>query len=159
MTGGWYWYLAHLVYVYAGYLAGILCGIWAIWKGGPTEKQGAALLAFGWILSPILTRYDGPGPGIYVQTLDVVTFFIWVGLALHSRRLWVFVLCMCMLNGLVTYFAISHKVFGLYAFMTAIGFWLGYAQLICLAFGILDYQSTLKRRRLSPAPAASSVPG
>jgi hypothetical protein len=147
----WYWYLAHLVWVYAGYLTCTLCCIWAVWKGGPTEKQGAALLAFGWIVSTILTRYDGPGPGIYVQAFDVLTFAAWVALALHSRRLWVFTLCMCMLNGLITYFAIGHKVFGLYAYVTAIGFWLGYAQLICLAFGIVDYQSTLKRQARHPA--------
>jgi hypothetical protein len=42
-------------------------------------------------------------------------------------------------------------VFGLYAYVTAIGFWLGYAQLICLAFGIVDYQSTLKRQARHPA--------
>lgn len=155
----WYWYLAHLAWVYGAYVAFTLCVIWAIWKGGPTEKQGAALLVFGWMLTLVVTRFDGPGPGIYVQVLDAFCFLAWVALALYSRRLWVFVLCMCMLNGLVTYLTTGHKVFGLYAYITAIGFWLGYAQLICLAFGILDYQSTLKRRRLSPAPAASTVPG
>lgn len=155
----WYWYLAHLVWVYAANVACTLCVIWAMWKGGPTEKQGAALLAFGWIFTTIVTRFDGPGPGIYVQILDALCFLMWVVLALHSRRLWVFVLCMCMLNGLVTYFAISHQIFGRYAYMTAIGFWLGYAQLICLAFGIVDYRRTLRRRNLSPAPAASSAPG
>jgi hypothetical protein len=149
----WFWYLAHLIYVYAGYLAGISCGVWAIWKGGPTEKRAAALIAIGWILSPILTRFDGPGPGAYVQTLDVLIFFAVVALALHSRRLWVFVLCMCILNGLVIYFAISHKVLGLYSYMTAIGFWLGYAQIICLAFGIIDYQNTLKRQQSTAASA------
>lgn len=145
----WQWYLAHLVWVYTGYVAGVLCGIWAVWKGGSTEKQGALLIAIGWILSPILTRLDGPGPGAYVQTLDVMCFFVWIALALHSRRLWVFVLCMCMLNGLVVYFAIGRLAIGLYAYMTAIGFWLGYAQLICLAFGIVDYQSTMRRQKLN----------
>jgi hypothetical protein len=154
MTTAWYWYLAHLVWVYGSYAACTACIIWAIWKGGPTEKQGAALIAFGWILTTIVTRFDGPGPGIYVKILDFACFLIWVALALHSRRLWVFVLCMCMLNGLVTYFATDHKAFGLYAYMTAVGFWLGYAQLICLAGGIIDYQNTLKRQKLNPAPEA-----
>lgn len=150
---GWYWYLAHLVWVYAGIIAGILCGIWAIWKGGPTEKAGAALIATTWIFSPIVSQFDGPGPGAYVKALDILIFFAFVALALQSRRLWVFALCMCALNGLITYFVTSYKVFGLYAFVTATTFWLGYAQLICLSAGIIDYQNTLKRQKTQSAVA------
>lgn len=130
-----------------------------IWKGGPTEKKGAALIATTFLLSPILTKFDGPGPGIYVQVLDTLLFVGFVALALKSRRLWVFVLCMCAMNGLITYVAAGYKAFSMYAFVTATGFWLGYALLICLAFGIIDYQRTLKRQALNPAPAASSAPG
>ena len=148
------WRLAHVLWVNGGDVAAILCGVWAIWKGGPTDKQGADLIAFNWILSPIVTQFDGPGPGVYVKTVDTLLFIGFVALALHSRRLWVFITCMCILNGLVTYFVTGYKAFGMYAFVTATTFWLGSAMLICLAFGIVDYRVTLRRRKLSPAPEA-----
>lgn len=115
-----------------------------IWKGGPTEKKGAALIATTFLLSPILTKFDGPGPGIYVQVLDTLLFVGFVLLALESRRLWVFVLCMCAINGLMTYIAAGYKSFSMYAFVIATGFWLGFALLICLSIGIIDYQNTPK---------------
>lgn len=148
------WRLAHIVWAYGGVVAMSLCCMWAFWKGGPTEKTGAALIAVAWILSPIVTRFDGPGPGLYVRAVDFTLFFGFVALALHSRRLWVFVTCMCILNGLVTHFVTGHKAFGMYSFVTATTFWVGYALLICLAFGIVDYRLTLRRRKLSPAPEA-----
>jgi hypothetical protein len=153
------WQLAHIIWVNASRLCFVACMIFAIWKGGPTEKAGAALIAFGWILSPIVTQFDGPGPGIYVRIIDTLLFIGFVALALHSRRLWVFVICMCALNGLITYFFTGYEAFSMYAFVTATGFWLGYALLICLAFGIIDYQQSQKRQKVSPAPAASSAPG
>ncbi len=148
------WRLAHIIWVNGGDLAAILCGVWAVWKGGPTEKQGAALIAFTWILSPIVTQFDGPGPGAYVRILDSLVFVGFLILALRSRRLWVFITCMCILNGLVTYLVTGYKAFSMYSFVTATTFWLGSALLICLAFGIIDYQNTLKRQR---ATAASAV--
>jgi hypothetical protein len=60
---------------------------------------------------------------------------------------------------LITYFFTGYEAFSMYAFVTATGFWLGYALLICLAFGIIDYQQSQKRQKVSPAPAASSAPG
>lgn len=153
------WRLAHVIWVWGGDQACFLCVVWAIWKGGPTEKRGAALIAFTWILSTIVTQFDGPGPGAYVRTVDILFFISFVALALQSRRLWVFIACMCALNGLITYFATGYKAFSMYAFVTATTFWLGMALLICLAFGIMDYQRTQKRQALNPAPAASSAPG
>ena len=78
--------------------------------------------------------------------VDFALFFGFLALALHTRRLWVFVTCMCILNGLVTHFVTGYEVFGMYSFVTATTFWIGYALLICLGLGIIDYQNTLKRR-------------
>lgn len=148
------WHLAHVIWQNSGRLAFIVCIASAFWKGGPTEKKGAALIAAAWVLSPIVTKFDGPGPGIYVHMVDTALLISFVFLALQTRRLWVFAMCMCVLNGLVTYFVTGYKVFSMYAFITATTFWLGYAELICLAFGIVDYRLTLRRRKLSPAPEA-----
>lgn len=148
------WRLAHIIWVNGSYVSFAVCMIFAIWKGGPTEKTGAALIAIGWILSPIVTRFDGPGPGIYVQALDTAVFIGFVALALRSRRLWVFIICMCALNGLITYFVTGYRAFSMYAFVTATGFWLGYALLICLVCGVIDYQNTLKRLKTPSAKAA-----
>lgn len=141
------WHLAHIIWRSASWLSFFACMIATLWKGGPTEKKGAALIATGFLLSPILTRFDGPGPGIYVQALDTCLTLAFITLALYSRRLWVFVICMCALNGRLTYFVTGYKAFGMYAFVTATGFWLGFA------FGIIDYQNTLKRQTLNSALA------
>ncbi|MBP2161649.1 MULTISPECIES: hypothetical protein [Asticcacaulis] len=147
------WYLAHVIWVNAGWLTFVACMVLAIWKGGPTEKRGAALIATGCLLSPVLTRFDGPGPGLYVQALDTLLTLGFVALALQSRRLWVFVICMCSLNGLITYFVTGYEAFSMYAFVTATGFWLGYAWQLCLIFGVIDYQRTLRRQSDTPKPA------
>ncbi len=82
-----------------------------------------------------------------VVTIDIVMLVLFIILAIWSRKIWVFFIAACMLNSVISHFTEHLIHFGIYSYVTAIGFWGGWALLICLAFGVAGHIRSEKRRK------------
>lgn len=136
-----------LVWKYGARLLLMVCLLWAMWRGGFTERAGAAILGLGWFLSYLLRSPGAQGASLYVVAIDIVVFLMYLALALWSRRLWVFFAAAGMLIAIACHYAARTMPFGVYSYVTIAGFWGGSAQLIFLAAGIIGHQRKLKRER------------
>ena len=124
-------------------ICAILCCVWAFWRGGIVEKYGAAIIGVSWLLSFILTFPPGAKPTMAIIAIDVTVLILFVALANWSRRLWVFFIAACQINAVASHFIGGLWKHGLYGYVTMLGFWGGWALLICLACGIVGYRRSI----------------
>jgi len=127
----------------------MLCCGWAMLRGGPTERSGGEILGATWLASWAVTvmvkAHDG-----YVIAIDVFVLLAFITLSLKSRKLWITFAAACQFNDLATHMA--DKLIGLdrYSYVTMLGIWGGYAQIVCLFCGMVTYRRSLTR--LTPVP-------
>lgn len=145
--------IAHQIWRFGGHIAAFVCCTWAFWRGGVHERTAAGLIAAGWLLSALLTSRTGHGPGIYVVSIDVIILLAFFALAVWSRKLWTFFLAACMLNSVLSHFTEHLIHFERFSYVTAIGFWGGWATLICLATGVNGHIRQQKCQAATALPA------
>jgi hypothetical protein len=128
-----------LFWARGGDIAALICCSWAMWRGGFTEKVGAALIGSAWLLSFLLTGREGNGLGLYVLIIDIVTLIALSVLAIWSRKPWVFAAAACMINAVVSHFTPQLANLGIYSYVTAVGLWSGWLLLACLVWGVIAH--------------------
>ena len=140
--------IVHFIWGWTGNVLMLIVGIWALWRGGRTERWGAAIMAIGWVVTPLVQthRFNGIDPGIF--TVDLLVFLALTALSLWSRRLWTLFAAAFMLDDVASHFAFgmaSH--IGGWAYITALGIWGGYGIIFALAAGM----RTVERQRSQAA--------
>lgn len=143
------WDIAHLIWAYGGDLAAAISIAFAFWRGGLPEKWGAAILAIGWILSEVVDRLHlDPLRGVhyFLFANDSVALVAFLAVSLWSRRLWTVFMTAFQLNDVATHFVAMASHMNTYTYITAIGFWGGWALVFVLAWGTWDH---VRRQRLA----------
>lgn len=148
----------YYTWAYIGMALGFLIPIYALLRGGPTERVGAAIFLLAWLattLAQLKTTYSGIEWGIVA--IDVVTLFAFTGLALRARKIWTVLIAACQLNAVLSHFVpLLAPQFNYVAYITIISLWSGYGLLACLAVGTYTHQRELRRQRLKVTAASLS---
>ncbi len=131
------------------------CCILAAWKGGSTERIGAAIILVGWLLSELLESHKGKGPGPGVVIVDLAGLVAIGILSAKTRRLWTLFAFACQLNGVAAHFAELFTRFGLFSYITDLGIWSGDGLVICVIAGIVDHRR--RKKRIARMTAAGMV--
>lgn len=137
--------LINLIWSQTGNALAIILGVWALWRGGKTERLGTGFLWFGWVATPLVqTPRPGFDTGILIVDLIVLSGFFW--LSLTSRKLWMALATAFMVVAVASHFAplLTHHV-SLYVYITANGFWGGYAVLDAFLAGMIQIEKDRRR--------------
>ncbi|ESQ81203.1 hypothetical protein [Asticcacaulis sp. YBE204] len=140
-------HLLHLIWLYGGNVLALLIGIWALWRGGKTERLGTVVLWGGWIATPLVqTPHAGIDIGILIVDLIVTAGFFW--LSLTSRKLWMAFATAFMVMAVASHFApLLTRYVSLYVYITANGFWGGLAVLGAFLAGMLQVEKERHKAR------------
>jgi hypothetical protein len=128
----------------------LVCGA-AAWKGGPSERFGAAVFYGAWILT-MLVRDDGVGrPQYGIFIVDSLLFVLLLALALRSRRYWPLFMAGFELLAVVTHAGrfIDNQI-GAWAYHSAGQIW-GYLMLAALGAGTWNRWREVRDRPVAPA--------
>lgn len=117
------WLIAHLVWAYGGTLAAVIVGGWALWRGGPPERRGAAIMLLSWFITPLVDNHHGFRYGMML--VDALTDAGYVVLSLRWRRVWTLLIAAFQLNGVLTHFAAVLVAMSTWAYITAADVWGG----------------------------------
>lgn len=141
----------HFLWVWCGHLAALAVGVWAIVRGGWTERCGTLLIWFTWILTPIVQTkgVSGLDPGIFL--VDLITFSGFVWLSLDSRKLWTAFASAFLLLTVVGHIApLLSDSLSVFIYITNNGFWGGYALLGALTAGMIYREKPAERTLSKP---------
>ncbi|BEV13156.1 hypothetical protein ATDW_36520 (plasmid) [Asticcacaulis sp. DW145] len=122
----------------------ICCGL-VLWRGGPVERTGAAIIFIAWLLSVVLQVRGNASPGIGVVLVDIGTLIALSILSARSRRLWTMFAVACQLDGVAAHFADFFSTLGPFGYFTALGIWSGDALIVCVISGVIGYNLRLRR--------------
>lgn len=111
----------------------------------------AAIIVAGWSFNMMSAPLEGHRPGWLAIAIDVVSLVAVGGLAIHSRRPWVFFVAAANVAILAVHFAFRWLHLGAYAYVTALNLFGGYLPLIGLAFGVWEHRQTKKRAAVTAA--------
>lgn len=95
----------NLAWQLGNFALAILCCAGAWFRGGPTERRGAAIILISWALSLLLQSHAKTGPGLWVNIIDVIVLGLFFKLSLDSRRLWTLFACACQLDTVASHFS------------------------------------------------------
>ena len=134
------------IWGWTGTILLIVSCIWALWRGGPSERWGGGIMFVGFGLSILADRlqpgvYDGAG----LVTVDTIALIAFVILSLCSRRIWTLFIASFQLNAVISHFAIylsSHV--DMYTQITAVVLWSGYG----ITFALMAGMWNVERKRL-----------
>lgn len=140
-----------------GLAAVALTAAWAFWRGGPTERLGAAMMLGGWIATPFLLDLTPPSVDPYaILLIDFVMFGALTALALTSDRYWPMPVAAFFLLGAVLHVAqlidpqvaVSVRIAAthIFSYLTLVGLWGG------LAFEAERDRAASRQGRGPPAP-------
>ena len=107
----------------------------AMRRGGPDERLAANAVLIGWLLTKLVSRYQGHQPewGVLLVDAGALAVFIWV--ALRSPRYWPLFAAGFHLLSVVTHLArVVDPTVGGWAYLTAGLIW-GYLLLATIAYG------------------------
>jgi len=125
-----------------------VCGF-AAWKGGPSERFGAASFYVAWLATVAVST--GAGTQWGVLAVDGVLFLVLVGLALKSDRYWPLFFAGFELLAVVTHAGrILDPTLGSWAYRSAGQIW-GYLMIGALAVG--TWTAWQERRQTARAPS------
>ena len=128
--------LAHVIWMWSGIVAAALSCLYGFWRGGTTERLGAAIIAIAWTLSLLMTSHAGHGPGTAIMVIDCATAVAFAALSLWSRKIWTLVATACMFNDVLTHLLASATKMSIFDYVTATGLWSGWGPVIALAVGV-----------------------
>lgn len=117
----------------------LICG-GALWKGGPSEKLGAAIMYGAW-LATFFARNDGDRHSLQYGAflIDAVMFAALVILALRSDRFWPMFAAGFELLSVVTHVTrLADAKIGPWVYFTATHLW-GYLTIGALGLGTVTY--------------------
>lgn len=143
--------LSDLAIPHAVWLAAItaVCGS-ALWRGGPSEKAGAAIILAGWAATVAAAAYPGWDRRWAVLAVDFAAFAALTWLALRSNRWWPLAAAGLQLVAVVTHAArLLDPTVGGWAYISAGRIW-GYLLLVPLAAGVAG--AWRERRALRARP-------
>jgi hypothetical protein len=132
------------IWAWGGTVLAVAITVWAVLRGGSTEKYGAIINLICWFLTPLVqTKAPGIDIGVTLVDTGLLTTFLW--LSLRSRELWAAFAAAFQFLCLIGDFAIglTHNV-SLYTYITGNGLWGGYAILATLIAGMISAE---KRRK------------
>ncbi len=131
-------------------LALLLCP-YALIRGGPAERSGAAVIAAGWILTIVL-QGALPGPNLAIFLVDLTAFVLLAWISLRARKIWTLFAAAFQFNAVAVHI-VSHffPEVGVVSIVTFIEFWGGYGLLAALGGGMISVE--LERRALRKRPA------
>jgi hypothetical protein len=138
---GWGPVLEYLFAYFPDLLTLLIYG-YACWRGGRTEQTVAASQM---TLGFLLLLLEGPNPtgqDIGVVSVDVLSLLVLTFMAMSTRRLWL--LCMAAFQLDVIACHIVKAVYpgiSTYAYLMGLLIWGSYAQMACLAAGLLSDKS------------------
>ena len=125
--------------MWSGIVAAALSCLYGFWRGGTTERLGAAIIATAWTLSLLMTSHAGHGPGTAIMVIDCATAIAFAALSLWSRKIWTLVATACMFNDVLTHLLASATKMSIFDYVTATGLWSGWGPVIALAVGVWLY--------------------
>ncbi|GGZ39219.1 hypothetical protein [Asticcacaulis endophyticus] len=129
----------------AGLAVAVIIGLWALWRGGLTERVGAAIIVGGWCLTALLKHNGLPTTTIAVLDIIVTVALIW--LFVWSRKTWTLFAASFQLLAILTHFAASFTGYhGWFAYLTPLNMFGGYGLLLALAVGIIQAELYRARR-------------
>ncbi len=139
-----------LIWLRSGEIFTATVCIWALIRGGLPGRIGSVTMLIGWALTNLVSPVN-TGPGPLVVLIDLGMFVSYLGLAIWYRRWWTYFAAACQLNAVACHFVHKATTFGIFSYATSEGFWGGWAVVICLAWGVVDYRRQLKKRTLDAA--------
>ena len=141
--------ILHMIWARGGDIGLILVTIAALIRGGAPEKWGAAILVSSWLACFFI---DNGQPFQWaVVYIDIITLVAYGVLAVMSRRLWTYVMTASQAVCVAVHFmAVLGPMIRTWAYVTAEGFWGGWALLIILAVGVATAKQTPSRSYPTP---------
>lgn len=136
----------HMIWAQGGNVGLVLVTIAAIFRGGAPEKWGAAILVSSWLACVFVD--DGQPFQWSVVYIDIATLVAYAVLAIAARRLWTYVMTASQAVCVAVHFmAVLGPMIRTWAYVTAEGFWGGYALIITLAVGIATAKRSPSRSK------------
>jgi hypothetical protein len=138
-----------------GLILSIAVCIYALWRGGPAERYGAAIYLAGWALTTLVEgQYGSFKPA--VMAVDTATLVAFVVLALWARKIWTLLIAACQLDAVLSHVAVLlAPKFDSVSYITVVGFWGGYGLLVCLAVGTYSYRRERRAEKRTEARAGT----
>lgn len=135
-------------WVYGAFALAIVVCCWALWRGGPVERIGAATILSAWCLTLMMPPPEPGQPGLAVLAIDIVTLIILATLSVKSRRLWTVFATAFQLDAVTSSFITIITGFDGWSYVTGLGVLSGEGLLISLAAGVLgkEYERRLQKR-------------
>lgn len=135
----------YYTWAYVALILGILVSLYALVRGGPTERYGAVMFLAAWLATTLVQgrKFDGIEWGIVVVDTALLAGFVL--LALQARKVWTILIAACQLNAVISHFVpLLAPNFNYVVYLTVVEFWGGYGLLICLAAGTYSHQRGLR---------------
>lgn len=129
--------MVEFLWQWCGHALIIFFGAWALWRGGKTERLGAAFILIAWFLTPIVQTRGVIGLDLGTTTIDALLLLVLTWLSISSRELWTLLASSSQLLCVIGHFAsaLSPNV-GMFTYVTGNGFWGGYMLILALAIGV-----------------------
>lgn len=141
--------MVRFLWVWCGHTLVIFFGVWALWRGGKTERFGAAFILTAWFLTPLVQTKGMVGLDLGTTAIDVVLCLGLTWLSLSSRELWALLASSSQLLCVIGHFAsaLSPNI-GMFTYVTGNGFWGGYMLILALAIGIMGKERDRRKRSI-----------
>lgn len=146
----------HYSFAIIGRVMGFIICPYALIRGGPSERWGAAFYTVSWGLCAVLQDHHLKGPGLWVFLIDVCGLVAFAALSIWSRKIWALFAGAFQLNTVL-----SHVVWwlfpqvGLVSYVTALGLWGGYGLLCTILMGMVGVEMERWRKRPAKAKIAA----
>ena len=129
--------MVEFLWQWCGHALIIFFGAWALWRGGKTERLGAAFILIAWFLTPIVQTRGVIGLDLGTTTIDALLLLVLTWLSISSRELWALLASSSQLLCVIGHFssALSPNI-GMFTYVTGNGFWGGYMLIFALAIGV-----------------------
>ncbi|MDP3661167.1 hypothetical protein [Phenylobacterium sp.] len=130
-----------------------ICGVCANagWRGGPSERIGAAAIFVGWMIAVLLPDDQWLHLRWTTTVVDILVFAVLIWLALRSDRYWPICAAAFQLLAVVTHVAqMLDRTLGNWVYYSAGVLW-GYLLLVPLAVGTWTYRAARRRAEVELA--------
>ncbi|MFT4074356.1 MAG: hypothetical protein QM647_02410 [Asticcacaulis sp.] len=146
--------MVRFLWVWGGNGLIFLVSAWAFWRGGRTERLGAAFIALAWIVTPFVQTHGIVGLDLGTTGVDLLLLIGLTWLSLSSRELWALLASASQLLCVIGHFAsaLSNNI-GMFTYVTGNGFWGGYMLILALAIGMIGAERRRREEKIASTAA------
>ncbi|WP_040308667.1 hypothetical protein [Asticcacaulis biprosthecium] len=125
---------------------GFLIVPYALVRGGPAERCGAAIYGLAWAATFFSQSRDGNGPGIWVFVIDSLMMLAFIVLSAVTRKIWTLFAAAFAMAAVLCHIAGMIGQVNVVTYVTGIMLWGAYGMLVALTGGMISVELERYRR-------------